>query len=92
MKRSRRAQGEVAGSRAYEKGELYRVISEGEHVEPLAEGLSGEEVEHSVVWTNRFGEGSVFGTTIGHANETMAEENIQILLRNGIVWALRQAE
>jgi len=77
---------------AYEKGELYRVISEGEHVEPLAVGVSGEEVEHTVVWTNRFGEGLVFGTTIGHANETMAEENFQILLRNGIVWALTQAE
>jgi len=77
---------------AYEKGELYRVISEGDHVESLAVGVSGEDVEHTVVWTNRFGEGSVFGTTIGHANETMAEENFQILLRNGIVWALTQGE
>jgi type 1 glutamine amidotransferase len=77
---------------AYEKGELYRVISEGEHVEPLAVGVSGEGVEHTVVWTNRYGEGSIFGTTIGHANETIAEENFQSLLRNGILWALGQSE
>lgn len=75
---------------SYEKGELYRVLSEGDEVDSLAVGVSGEGVEHTVVWTNRYGEGHIFGTTIGHANETMAEENFQVLLSNGIAWALEQ--
>ena len=73
---------------SYPKGELYQVISEGDNVVPLAVGVSSEEVEHTIIWTNTYGEGRVFGTTIGHANETMLEEEFQTLLKNGILWAL----
>lgn len=72
----------------YERGELYRVISEGDRVVPLAVGVSGDEEEHTVVWVNTYGEGRVFGTTIGHYNETMLEEEFQLLLKNGLLWAV----
>jgi type 1 glutamine amidotransferase len=77
---------------SYEKGELYRVISEGDRVVPLAVGISGEEKEHTVVWTNTYGEGRVFGTTIGHYNETMLEEEFQVMLKNGVLWAAGKLE
>ncbi len=77
---------------SYEKGELYQVISEADNVVPLAHGVSGEEVEHTLIWTNTYGEGRVFGTTIGHANETMLEDEFQTLLKNGVLWALGKSE
>lgn len=76
----------------YERGELYRVISEGERIVPLAVGISGEEKEHTVVWTNTYGEGRVFGTTIGHYNETMLEEEFQTLLKNAVLWVAGKLE
>jgi uncharacterized protein len=76
----------------YERGELYRVISAGDNVVHLATGISSEEKEHTVVWTNTYGEGRVFGTTIGHATETMAEQTFQDLLTNGVRWALDIAD
>lgn len=77
---------------SYEQGELYTVISEGDNVVPYAVGVSSEEVENTVMWTNTYGEGRVFGTTLGHVNETMLADEFQTMLKNGVLWALGQLD
>lgn len=73
-----------------EEGELYRIRAAAENTETLATGVSGEEKAHPIVWTNRYGEGRVFGTTIGHRSSTMGHEEFQLLLKNGTMWALEK--
>lgn len=72
----------------YEPGELYRVHGMEDGVESLATGVSSDGEEHTIIWTHKFGEGRVFGTTIGHANVTMESDEFQTLLRQGLQWAL----
>ncbi len=72
---------------SYEQGELYRIHAMADTAESLAVGVSSDNVEHTVVWTNQFGEGRVFGTSIGHATETMRTEEFQTLLTQGVLWA-----
>ena len=73
---------------SYKAGELYRVHGMSDDAACLATGVSGDGVEHCVVWTHRYGKGRVFGTSIGHATETMRSDEFQRLLRQGIRWAL----
>ncbi len=73
---------------SHENGELYRVHGTQDGVQSLATGISGDGVEHTTVWTHQFGEGRVFGTSIGHVTETFHGEEFQRLLRQGIQWAV----
>ena len=50
--------------------------------------IDGWEKKHPVAWVNEWGKGRVFGTTMGHHNETMADENYLKLVANGIRWAV----
>jgi len=74
------------------QGELYRILEVGEHTTELALGKSGENKDHLVIWTNQYGKGRVFGTTLGHHNETMAANEYQTMLKNGVLWALDKSE
>jgi type 1 glutamine amidotransferase len=74
------------------KGELYRILEVGENTTELAMGTTAGDVDHLVIWTNQYGEGKVFGTTLGHHNETMASDEYQLLLKNGVLWALGEDE
>ncbi len=71
------------------KEELYNNISvhEGAHV--LAKGKQGNQ-EAVVVWTNLYGpkKTRVFSTTIGHNNETVADDRYLDLVAQGILWSL----
>jgi len=42
--------------------------------------------DHVVAWTNRFGKGKVFGTTLGHNMLTIGQDEYQHLLANGLLW------
>jgi type 1 glutamine amidotransferase len=48
-----------------------------------------KEAESVVAWTNEFGPNKtrIFSTTIGHNNETVADERYLKLVCNGILWA-----
>lgn len=73
---------------SYKAGELYRVHGMSEQAKCLATGVSGDGVEHCVVWTHQYGTGRVFGTSIGHATQTMRTDEFQTLLRQGVRWAV----
>ncbi|MBT5018588.1 MAG: ThuA domain-containing protein [Planctomicrobium sp.] len=53
-------------------GELYKIEKEWSNCTPLAKAY-GEDTkkDHTVVWLNKFGKANVFGTSLGHHNETM---------------------
>ena len=42
---------------------------------------------HPCIWTNRYGKARVFGTTIGHHNQTMETEAYLGYLTRGLLWA-----
>ncbi len=55
---------------------------------PLAKAY-GEETkkDHHVIWVNTYGQGKVFGTTLGHGNETMSDPVFLDLIARGLLWA-----
>ena len=71
------------------KGELYRIKKVWETATPLAEGTSFPTEKHICVWVNEYGpkKSRVFGTTIGHHNETVAEDTYLDLVTRGLLWA-----
>lgn len=74
------------------KGELYRIMAVGEQTVPLAEGIASPTEKHLCVWVNQYGpnRSRVFGTTIGHHNETMSENTYLDLVTRGLLWAAGQ--
>jgi len=76
----------------YERGELYRIHAMADTAKCLAVGVSGDGDEHCTVWTHQYGQGRVFGTTIGHASETMKTDEFQRLLVQGVLWAVGRLE
>jgi len=74
-------------------GELYQIEKVGEHCKPLATAVSKETKKaETCVWTNQFGKGRVFGTTIGHHNSEMADPVFLNMLTRGILWATGKDE
>ncbi|MBL8820375.1 MAG: discoidin domain-containing protein [Planctomyces sp.] len=70
------------------KGELYDAVRVFETATPLAAAeRQSDGVPQVCVWTNEYRGTRVFGTTIGHYNETMAEPKYLDMLTRGILWA-----
>ena len=68
-------------------GELYAI----EKVWPSAHALAsakdrGNGKEQVCVWTNQYGKARVFGTTLGHHNETVSHPRFLDLLTRGTLW------
>jgi putative membrane-bound dehydrogenase-like protein len=75
------------------KGELYFVDALGPKTTPLARAFSKDKQRYETcVWTNEFGKARVFGTTIGHHNETMSEVTYLNMMTRGFLWALDKLE
>lgn len=69
-------------------GELYHITKVWDTATVLANGhIDGSDDRHPVIWTNQFGKAKVFGTSIGHHNETMLDENYVKLVARGLLWA-----
>lgn len=70
------------------KDELYKNEKLWENFVPLAKAY-GEDTkqDHYLVWVNTYGKGRVFGTTMGHNNETMSHEVFLDLVARGLLWA-----
>jgi hypothetical protein len=49
--------------------------------------LPGMGEEHPLVWTNRYGQGRVFATGIGHGPEAIAHPSFRGLFTRGAEWA-----
>ncbi len=70
------------------KDELYKNEKLWENFVPLAQAY-GEDTkkDHCLVWVNTYGKARVFGTTMGHNNETMSHEVFLDLVARGLLWA-----
>ena len=67
------------------KGELYNVDKVWPTATVLADGDNGKK-KQPCVWVNDFEGTRVFGTTVGHHNETMAEGVYLDLVTRGLLW------
>ncbi|MFV0442848.1 MAG: discoidin domain-containing protein, partial [Planctomycetaceae bacterium] len=69
-------------------GELYWIEKVWDTAHPLASAKNQEKGNEEVcVWTNQFEQGRVFGTTLGHHNETVSSPEYLDLVTRGVLWA-----
>lgn len=70
-------------------GELYNSHDVLSTVTPLAMGDNGDKKQgpQVCIWVNRLKKARVFGTSIGHHNETMKTETYGDMLVRGLLWA-----
>jgi type 1 glutamine amidotransferase len=70
------------------QGELYYSDYVAPTTTVLANGTNdGGKKNEAVVWTNTAGKAKVFGTTIGHHNETMKAKTYLDMVTKGVQWA-----
>ena len=70
------------------KGELYHTVRIFDSATPLAHARRMDNNEPQVcVWTNDYRGTRVFGTTVGHYNETMVEPVWLDMVARGLLWA-----
>jgi type 1 glutamine amidotransferase len=70
------------------KGELYVIENVWSNTTPLATAF-GEDTQkdHLCMWTNTYGKARVFGTTLGHHNETMLADEWLDTVARGVLWS-----
>lgn len=70
-------------------GELYVIEKVWPNCTPLALA-QGEDPkqDNTVIWTNQFGKARVFGTSLGHHNETMNTEEWLGVVSRGLLWSV----
>ena len=70
------------------QGELYHTVSLFDTATPLAHAKRKRDQTPQVcIWTNQYGKGRVFATTIGHHNSTMVEPVYLDVVTKGLLWA-----
>ena len=73
--------------------ELYVVDKLWPNAKALATAVSPEnQAEYPLAWVNDFGGTRVFGTTLGHGNDTWADPVFQDLLIRGFKWAINRRQ
>ena len=73
--------------------ELYQTISIDPQSHPLLKAKSPQDGrEHVVCWTYQFGQGRVFGTTLGHDMKTTSSPDYLRLVANGLLWVCGKLE
>jgi uncharacterized protein len=69
-------------------GELYIIEKVWPNCTPLAQAYGPDTQQtHTVAWVNTLGKTRVFGTTLGHHNETMNSDEWLGLVARGTLWA-----
>ena len=75
------------------KGELYHTVKVWPRAVPLAEAPKKADGQPQVcIWTNEYGKGKVFATTIGHYNETMVDPTYLDTVTKGLLWSVGRAD
>ena len=70
------------------KGELYHSTFLFDTATPLGRAKRNSDGEaQTCVWTNKYKNGNVFATTIGHYNITMAQPKYLDMVTRGLLWA-----
>jgi len=74
-------------------GELYIIEKVWPNATPLAQAY-GEDTQqvHTVVWTNTFGKARVFGTSLGHHNDTMNNDVWLGMFARGVLWSVNRLD
>ena len=73
------------------KGELYKIEKIWPNTKQLGQAYGKDtKKDHLCIWTNTYGKARVFGTTLGHHNETMQQDVYLDFLTRGILWACSQ--
>ena len=68
--------------------ELYAILKVWPTTTVLAQAYAlDNKKDHAVIWTNTYGKGRVFGTTIGHNNKTMSDPVYLDMITRGLLWA-----
>jgi type 1 glutamine amidotransferase len=71
--------------------ELYVIDKVWPNTTALATAVSPEDKkEYPLAWAGEYAGTRVFGTTLGHGNETWADPVFQDLLTRGVKWALKR--
>jgi type 1 glutamine amidotransferase len=73
----------------HDPDELYEIVKVWPNCTPLAESITPkkETDRHPSIWVNTYGKARVFGTTLGHGNETMQRPEYLDLVTRGLLWA-----
>lgn len=68
--------------------ELYEIIKVWPSCTPLAKSLTPGKPDdkHPCVWINQYGKCHVFGTTLGHLNDTMTNDFYLDTVTRGLLW------
>ena len=75
------------------QGELYKIEKVWNNCLPLATAYGTDtQKDHPVIWVNTFGGTRVFGTSIGHHNETMNTNVWLDLVSRGVLWSVDKLE
>jgi type 1 glutamine amidotransferase len=74
-------------------GELYKIERVWPNCVPLAQAYGKDtDKDHVVIWANKFGNAKVFGTSLGHHNETMNTDIWLDLVARGVLWTVGKLE
>jgi type 1 glutamine amidotransferase len=77
----------IVGCSQVPEEEVYIIFDRSERLVVLGDTYGTQtEATHPVIWTNEYREARVFGTTLGHYTETMAEAVYLDLIANGTLW------
>lgn len=75
------------------KEELYYCDKVWPTATPLAEAFSTDrKANQTCIWTNQYGNTRVFGTTLGHYNETVASPQYLDLITRGLLWTCKKLD
>lgn len=70
------------------KEELYHIAEVWPGTISLGTGYSPEtKKDETCIWVSQYGKARVFGTTVGHYNETMEQKEFMDVLARGLLWA-----
>ncbi|MDG2384822.1 MAG: DUF1080 domain-containing protein [Pirellulaceae bacterium] len=75
------------GSWRTPNGELYVIEKTWANCQPLATAYGQDtQQDQPVIWTNEYGKAKLFGTTLGHHNETMMSDEWLDVVARGTLW------
>ncbi len=70
------------------QGELYKIEKLWPNCTPLAQAYGQDtQKNHVCIWTNSYGKTRVFGTSLGHHNQTMNNDVWLGVVSRGLLWA-----
>ena len=72
--------------------ELYEIKKLWPNCVPLGKGIGVEKAEHVCIWANTYGKARVFGTSLGHGNETVGDAVYLDLVSRGLLWACNKLD